>query len=60
LGRTVSYTTYVTGAAVIAASTFGEVVIHELKSPWAIATQVMMIIALVALGNVDWKKRLTQ
>lgn len=60
LGRTVSYTTYVTGAAVIAASTFGEVVIHELKSPWAIATQVIMIIALVALGNVDWKKRLTQ
>lgn len=58
IGRTVSYTTYVSGAAVLAASNFGDVIIHELRSPLAIATQIAMIIGLVALGSVDWKKRL--
>ena len=58
IGRTVSYSTYVSGAAVLAASNFGDVIIHELRSPLAIATQSAMIIGLVALGSVDWKKRL--
>ena len=58
IGRTVSYSTYVSGAAVLAASNFGDVIIHELRSPLAIATQIAMIIGLVALGSVDWKKRL--
>jgi uncharacterized membrane protein YdjX (TVP38/TMEM64 family) len=57
-GRTVSYSTYVTGATFVAATNIGEVAIHELKSPWAIATQIAMIVAFVALGSVDWKKRL--
>ncbi|CAB4998637.1 unannotated protein [freshwater metagenome] len=60
LGRTISYTTYVTGAAAIAGSTVGDVFIHELKSPWAIATQIAMILGLVALGNIDWQRRLKQ
>lgn len=58
IGRSISYSTYVTGAAVIAASNFGDVIVHELRSPWAIATQIAMIIGLVALGNVDWQSRL--
>ena len=58
VGRTFSYTTYVSGAAVLAASNFGDVIIHELRSPWAIATQIAMIIGLVLLGSIDWKKRL--
>lgn len=57
LGRTVSYTTYVTGTSFIAASNVGEIVIQELKSPWAIATQIGMILALVGIGNLDWSKR---
>lgn len=56
-GRSVSYSTYVTGASVIAASSFGEIFISQLKSPWAIAVQVLMIAGLVALGSIDWKKR---
>jgi uncharacterized membrane protein YdjX (TVP38/TMEM64 family) len=59
-GRTVSYSTYVTGASVIAASNFGEVIIHELRSPWAIATQIALILGLVLLGSVDWQKRFKQ
>lgn len=60
LGRTFTYSTYVTGASVIAATNFGDLVIHELKSPWAIAVQIAMIAGLVALGSIDWKKRLRQ
>lgn len=57
-GRTVSYSTYVTGAAAIAATNFGELLIHELRSPWAIGIQVAMIAGLIALGNIDWQKKL--
>lgn len=57
-GRTVSYSTYVTGAAAIAATNFGELLIHELRSPWAIGVQVAMIAGLIALGNIDWQKKL--
>ncbi len=56
-GRTFTYSTYVTGAAVIAATNFGEVLMSQIKSPWAIAVQVVMIAGLVALGSIDWKKR---
>jgi hypothetical protein len=58
VGRTISYSTYVTGAAAIAATDFGDVIVHELRSPWAIGTQIALILGLVLLGNVDWKKRL--
>lgn len=60
VGRTISYSTYVSGAALVAASSFGEIVIEQLKSPWAITTQIAMIIGVVLLGNVDWQKRLTR
>jgi hypothetical protein len=58
VGRSISYTTYVTGAAFVAATNIGDVAIRELKSPWAIATQIAMILALVALGSLDWQSRL--
>jgi hypothetical protein len=57
-GRTFTYSTYVTGAAAIAATNFGELLIQEIKSPWAIGVQIAMITALIAVGSVDWKKRL--
>lgn len=60
VGRSITYSTYVTGASVIAASNFGDVLIHELKSPWAIAIQLGMIAGLIALGSIDWKKRSQQ
>jgi hypothetical protein len=57
-GRSISYSTYVTGASAIAASSFGEIFISQLKSPWAITVQIAMIAGLIALGSIDWKKRL--
>ncbi|CAN2223974.1 hypothetical protein MCEMRE196_01328 [Candidatus Nanopelagicaceae bacterium] len=58
IGRTISYSTYVTGAAALAATSFGEVLIAEIKSPWAITIQILMIAGLIALGLVDWKSKL--
>jgi hypothetical protein len=57
-GRSFTYSTYVTGASVIAASSYGEIFISQLKSPWAIGVQVLMIAGLIALGSINWKKRL--
>lgn len=58
LGRSFSYSAYVTGASVVAATSFGELIIHELKSPWAIGLQIALILGLVALGNIDWQSKL--
>lgn len=57
-GRAITYSTYVSGTKLIAATNFGEILISQLKSPWAIAVQVAMIAGLIALGSIDWKKRL--
>jgi uncharacterized membrane protein YdjX (TVP38/TMEM64 family) len=58
LGRTFSYSTYVTGAVALAATSFGEVLIAEIKSPLAIAIQILMIAGLIGLGMIDWKSKL--
>ena len=58
VGRTISYSIYVTGATALAATNFGDVVVHELRSPWAIATQIALIVGLVLLGNINWKLKL--
>ncbi len=58
VGRTFSYSTYVTGAVALAATSFGEVLISEIKSPLAIAIQLVMIAGLIALGFIDWKSKL--
>ncbi len=57
-GRTISYSTYVTGASVVAETNFGEVLISQLKSPWAIGIQILMIGGLIGLGLIDWKSKL--
>jgi hypothetical protein len=57
VGRSISYSTYLTGANFISESTIGGVVIRELKSPWAIGTQIAMILGLVAIGQIDWAKK---
>lgn len=58
LGRTFSYSTYVTGTVALAATTFGEVLIAEIKSPLAIGIQLAMIAGFIFLGLIDWKSKL--
>lgn len=57
LGRTFSYSTYVTGTVALAATNFGEVLISEIKSPLAIAVQLAMIAGFVFVGLIDWKSK---
>ena len=54
-GRLVSYSIYVSGAAVLKETSIGEIAKRELTSPEAIVVQVLLIIGLVLLGNIKWK-----
>lgn len=53
-GRMISYSFYVSGASALKDSSLGKLITREITSPWAIAIQVLLILALVALGNVKW------
>lgn len=53
-GRLISYSFYVSGASALKDSSLGKLITREITSPWAIAIQVLLILALVALGNVKW------
>ncbi len=57
IGRLFSYSFYVTSVSVLKASNIGEIILHELTSPVAIAIQITMIVGLVLLGNIDWTQR---
>jgi hypothetical protein len=52
-GRVVSYSLYVTAAS-LAQKNLGDVVLDSLRSPWAIVTQVVFLLAIAALPMVDW------
>lgn len=54
LGRSVTYSTYVTGAHLVKQSDFGDVVLETLKSPWAVAAQILMVVGVIALGMRPW------
>jgi hypothetical protein len=54
-GRIITYTTYVTGAQVLSTSSLGDLIRQNMTSPTAIALQIAMVIALVALGNIKWQ-----
>ena len=53
-GRLISYSIYVSGASVLKETSLAQVVTKEITSPLAIAIQVLLILGLVALGNVKW------
>lgn len=58
LGRTVSYTIYGLTARTIQQSDLGDVFRSGFTSVWGIALQVAMLVMLVALTRIDWRKRL--
>ena len=53
-GRLISYSIYVSGATVLKETSLGQIIRDELTSPYAIALQVLLILGLIALGNVKW------
>ena len=54
-GRVLTYSIYVTGAHAISSSNLGELIREKMTSPSAIAIQILMVLALVLLGNIKWK-----
>lgn len=54
-GRVITYTTYVSGAHALKATSLGDVITENISSPSAIAVQIAMVIGLVMLGNIKWK-----
>lgn len=57
-GRIITYTIYVSGARLLKESSFGDILLANLKSPQAVATQILLVLALVGLGMVKWKPHL--
>jgi len=54
-GRLVSYSVYV-GAATAAEESLGPLLTDALRSPLSIAVQVALLVALVALVKIDWRR----
>jgi len=54
IGRSITYSSYVAGAHLVKHSSFGDVVLETLRSPWAIAAQIIMVIGVIALGMHPW------
>ena len=53
MGRTISYSAYVTGAH-LAKSSFGDLLLEGIRSPWGVALQVLMVVGVIALGARPW------
>jgi uncharacterized membrane protein YdjX (TVP38/TMEM64 family) len=54
-GRLFSYSFYVFGSSQLKSTSIGQIIQDQITSPIAIIIQVLMIIGLIALGNIDWK-----
>jgi membrane protein DedA with SNARE-associated domain len=59
IGRTISYTTYVAGAEKFAETDLGAEITSNLTSPWFIVLQLVLLGLVIALGRVDWDKKLS-
>jgi uncharacterized membrane protein YdjX (TVP38/TMEM64 family) len=53
VGRVVSYAGYVTAASLVDKS-YGDVAVAALRSPWAIAGQLALLVAVTVLPLLDW------
>jgi uncharacterized membrane protein YdjX (TVP38/TMEM64 family) len=54
-GRVFSYSFYVFGSAKLKSTSIGQIIEDQITSPIAILVQLLMIIGVIALGNIDWK-----
>jgi uncharacterized membrane protein YdjX (TVP38/TMEM64 family) len=55
-GRTVSYTVYSSTADALSETDTGETLLSSITSPWGVALQVVMLVGIVLLGRVDWRR----
>ena len=55
-GRLFSYSFYVFGSNQLKSTSIGQIIEEQITSPIAILIQLLMIIGVIVLGNIDWKK----
>mgnify|MGYP003340314457 FL=1 len=53
-GKLMSYSIYVFGAHTLKTTDFGQLVVEQMTSPLGIAVQILLVLAVVALGLRDW------
>lgn len=53
-GRTITYSSYVAGAHTLKASELGDILVEGLRSPWGIAAQIALTLAVIAIGFRHW------
>jgi len=58
IGRSISYSLYVAGAATLKEHAMSNVLLDSMKSPWGITIQLIALGCLYLLLKVDWSKRL--
>jgi uncharacterized membrane protein YdjX (TVP38/TMEM64 family) len=56
-GRLITYSIYGFGAAALKKSSWGEIISTNIKSPWGIALQVLLLIGVYLLTKIDWKSK---
>lgn len=54
LSKVISYSVYVFGTHTLKTTDFGQLVIDQMTSPWGIAIQIVLVLAVVAIGLKDW------
>jgi hypothetical protein len=55
-GRTVSYTVYSKTADTLSETDTGETLLASVTSPWGVVLQLLMLIGIVLLGRIDWRR----
>ena len=56
LSKVISYSLYVFGTHTLKTTDFGQLVIDQMTSPWGIAIQIVLVLAVVAIGLKDWNR----
>ena len=54
VGKLMSYSIYVFGAHTLKTTDLGQLVVEQMTSPLGIAVQVLLVLAVIALGMRDW------
>ena len=56
IGRSISYSGYVYGATALKHTSLAKILAAGFTSPWAIAIQVLLLLAFIPLTRINWKR----
>ena len=56
IGRSISYSGYVYGATALKHTSLAKILAAGFTSPWAIAIQVLLLLAFIPLTRINWRR----